>query len=161
MLRHERRDGGGRAHVASVSRAFLATRCGAVLAAVAASAAIAVPASLVPAAPANAFEVGYCYVSVPPYTDCANASGGSWYNGYFSANQADVYEGSGGFNVCEHTYIAGTGDTVSDRCGPMPEDSGCDLDWYYANGYELSGHAGNNYPFYLIITGYAYDNSCV
>ncbi len=101
----------------------------------------------------------YCGEFVPPYTDCAKSPGksGDWFDGYPNTNEA-YHEGSSVAD-CEHTYIYGTGDTVSDRCGTGVVKSECDLYFYYNNHYALSSHAGNNGNVERIIWGYAYIQS--
>lgn len=107
------------------------------------------------ATPARA--VSYCGIYVNPYTDCANMAGGQWVNGYFNYNWAHAQnslEGGTGKPVCEHTYIYGTGTTVSNHCESPSAYSFCDLYWYYKNGYELSGHAVNDMAFSELIWGH-------
>jgi hypothetical protein len=92
----------------------------------------------------------YCGIWVPGNTDCANVSGGSWHNGYFNQN---VAWDPNGWNVCQHTYIYGTGTTVSRRCGGTPQGAGYELHCYYVEGRELSGHVGNDNSFEQPIYG--------
>jgi hypothetical protein len=95
----------------------------------------------------------YCEIWVPGNTDCANVAGGSWVNGYFDQNE--VWDPNGWY-VCQHTYIAGTGTTVSRRCGSTPQTAGYELMCYYAEGRELSAHAGNDNSFQQPIYGDAF-----
>jgi hypothetical protein len=101
------------------------------------------------AAPPQA-SASYCNIWVPGNTDCANVSGGSWHDGYFDQN---VAWDPNGWLVCQHTYIHGTGTTVSRHCGGTPQGAGNDLMCYYAEGRELSGHAGNDNSFEQPIIG--------
>lgn len=95
----------------------------------------------------------YCGIWVPGNTDCANVAGGSWANGYFDQN---VVSDPNGWLVCQHTYLYGTGTTVSRHCGETPEGAGWDLMCYYVEGRALSGHAGNANAFSQPIFGSAY-----
>jgi hypothetical protein len=115
--------------------------------AIAGLAACALAAAL-PTVP-NAVASEYCKIFVNAHTDCANMPGGSWVNGHFKNNAAKV-PGSGG-SVCEHTYKAGSGVTVSDRCASGFVNSSCDLSHLT---YELSGHAGNNSSGSLYTEGF-------
>jgi hypothetical protein len=106
----------------------------------------------------TAKATSYCGIWVPPYTDCAKTSGGSWVNGYFNENWAHAQyslEGGSGIPVCEHTYIAGTGTTVSNHCEGANAYSFCDLYYYYKHGYELSAHAVNDFAFEELVWGHA------
>ena len=117
--------------------------------------------ALIPAAAAQpAFGTTYCNIYVKPHTDCANMPGGSWVNGYFKNNAAEVYSGFPAYGVCEHAYRAGTGETVSDRCASGYVNSECDLN---SRTFEISGHAGDNATVELHIMGYATEKelSCV
>lgn len=108
------------------------------------------------AEPARA--VSYCGIYVPSYTDCANVSGGEWVNGYLNENWVHAQnsvEGGSGKTVCEHTYIEGTGTTVSNRCEAKTAYSFCDLYYYYNEGYKLSAHAVNDWAFEELIWGHA------
>lgn len=98
----------------------------------------------------------YCGIWVPANTDCANVAGGSWVNGYFNQN---LVESGGGFPVCEHTYIAGGGTTVSRHCGGDPENAGSDLACYFNDGYELSAHAGDDFSYEEYVAADAYVES--
>lgn len=103
--------------------------------------------------PGRANAGTYCNIWVPGNTDCANVPGGSWSNGYFDQNEGiDINN----FDVCEHTYIYGTGTTVSRHCGGNPQSAGWDLMCYYVEGRELSGHVGNDNPFQQPMEGYTY-----
>ena len=102
-----------------------------------------------PTVPSALAVTEYCDIIVNAHTDCANMPGGSWVNGYFK-NNASVVPGSGE-STCEHTYNAGSGTTVSDRCAPNFVNSSCDLTHLT---YELSGHAGNNAAFKLYVEGF-------
>jgi hypothetical protein len=95
----------------------------------------------------------YCGIWVPGNTDCANVKGGSWVNGVFDQNYV---EDPNNWLVCEHTYIAGTGTTVSRRCGSNPQNASVDLMCYYVEGRSLSAHAGNDNSFEQPIVGDAY-----
>ena len=106
-------------------------------------------AALPRAAPAG----NYCNIWVPGNTDCASVPHGGWWNGYFDQNEGID---KGNWLVCEHTYIYGTGTTVSRRCGNNPQYSGWDLMCYYVEGRELSGHVGNNNNFAQEMEGSAY-----
>jgi hypothetical protein len=92
----------------------------------------------------------YCGIWVPADTDCANVAGGGWRNGYFDQNEA---WDPNGWLVCEHTYIYGTGTTVSRHCGSTPQTAMTDLMCYYAEGRELSAHVGNDNSFQQPIYG--------
>ena len=105
-----------------------------------AAACIAVTFGVLPVV-SHAGEVGvgaYCDTWVPSNTDCANITGGQWSNGLFDKNAGEVPGGE----VCEHTYIQGTGTTVSRTCSKGFTASGLDLDCYYVSGTHLSGHVG-------------------
>ena len=113
----------------------------------------------------------YCQTEVFGYTDCADygtCNSGYCYNGFFNVNHAYV-PGAHYGGVCEHTYIYGTGYTVSRRCSNTDfatSDYGCSGDlWnYYNAGYILSGHAGNNQYLGQYIVGHAYiekEGTCV
>ena len=105
-------------------------------------------AAALPTVP-TAAATEYCKIIVNPHTDCANMSGGSWVNGYFKNNAA--YLPGSSESTCEHTYKAGSGTTVSDRCAPNFVNSSCDLTHLT---YELSGHAGNNSAYPLYVEGF-------
>ena len=111
--------------------------------------ALCIALTLVKPAPAEA----YCGIWVPGNTDCASVAGGSWADGYFDQN---VVSDPNGWLVCQHTYLYGTGTTVSRHCGATPEGAGWDLMCYYAEGRALSGHAGNANSFQQPIYGSAY-----
>jgi hypothetical protein len=111
--------------------------------------AVCTMATALPTVPTALAVTEYCKIIVNPHTDCANMSGGSWVNGYFK-NNASVVPGSSE-STCEHTYKAGSGTTVSDRCAPHFVNSSCDLTHLT---YELSGHAGNNSPYNLYVEGF-------
>lgn len=80
---------------------------------------------------------------MPAHTDCANVSGGSWYNGLFQQNDAWLPHNPDRY-VCEHTYIQGTGDTVSNQCAVGGATSCEDLVIYWQYGIDLSGHSVND-----------------
>jgi hypothetical protein len=108
----------------------------------------AIAAAAMPTVPV-AGATDYCDIIVPATTDCANVAGGSYVNGHFKNNAAEVPGSSG--SVCEHTYKAGSGTTVSDRCASNFVNSSCDLSHLT---YELSGHAGNNSSGPLYVEGF-------
>lgn len=97
------------------------------------------------AQPTSLADAGsYCGIKVPPDTDCANVSGGSWSNGYFNYNYV-YHPGGGGLAVCAHTYIRSTSETVARQCDPNSAANNYEeLGPYYNEGIELSGHAGND-----------------
>ena len=94
----------------------------------------------------------YCGILVLPYTDCADMPLGDYAYGAIYYNQA-YYNGSGTVSVCQHDYIYGTTDTVSRTCGNNSADSGCSLDAYYTDGYELRADVGNNSAYSHTIHG--------
>lgn len=124
-------------------------------------------ASLAAPMPAVAGERGvgpYCDLAIPSNTDCANVGFGSWSNGLFDQNLT-LANASGSPESCEHTYIQGTGTTVSRRCGKGVVSAGTELDCYLLQGTRLSGHAGNgnNGVFEIEVRGETFveTNHCV
>jgi hypothetical protein len=113
----------------------------------------------------KAGEVGlgdYCGIVVPRNTDCANISGGQWSNGKFTLNA--VAANNNNDEVCEHTYILGTGSTLSRRCGINSIGSATDLWCPYAEGKSMSGHAGNGATgseAIVGLTGVQKERSCI
>ena len=121
----------------------------------------------VSAHPALAGERGvgpYCDIGIPSNTDCANVQLGSWSNGLFDQNLSYA-NAAGKPESCEHTYIQGTGTTVSRRCGKGVVSAGTELDCYLLNGVHLSGHVGNgnNGKYQIEVQGETYveTNHCI
>src|SRR5690349_17868477 len=84
--------------------------------------------------PSNAAYSLYCNVLVPPTTNCADASGGSYVGGVYYANEA-YYPGSGTVSVCERANYQSGGAQVSRRCAN--NDVGSAQDLYYSCDYHL------------------------
>jgi hypothetical protein len=74
-------------------------------------------------------------------------------NGYFNYNESYVPHSSFG-GVCENVTIYQRAGNISKNCDNNADvNSFCDLYYYYNNGYELSGYAGNNQSLGQYIVG--------
>jgi hypothetical protein len=107
---------------------------------------------------ASALSETYCYVEVPPNTDCLHAPGGNFARGSFNYNDVR-HPGDGGLYVCQHTFIENTSYTVSRTCEPDDANTGCDLYYYFGQGYSFDGHAGNDSNVQLEVDGNVYTSN--